>query len=350
MSPKVSVIVDNYNYARFLGQTIDSVIAQDYPHVELIVVDDGSTDDSRSVIERYGSRLLPVFQRNGGQAAAFNAGFARSTGELILFLDSDDVLWPECLSEVTARWRRGLAKLHFNLEFIDSEGGRIGQTFFQRPLPSGDLRKSALATGIVESMPTSGNVFSRKFLDTVMPVPESAWKRGPDVYLFNLAALAGETAAIDRPLGGYRVHGSNMSSVVRGITVNLTDLKILLERERQTDHLLAANARRFGLEYRIGTLTSSFAHLQQLSIYQKLCHGLDEPTRKERWHTFLSTAAALLSCKSMPMTKRIAVLAWTLCVFCAPRWLAEKLIVAGYRRGAVVSAPRFAFSNLPSRS
>jgi glycosyltransferase involved in cell wall biosynthesis len=350
MSPKISVIVDNYNYARFLARTIDSVLAQDYPDVELIVVDDGSTDDSRSIIERYGGRLLAIFQENGGQASAFNAGFARSSGGLVLFLDSDDVLWPDCLSEVTRRWRLGLSKLHFNLEFIDAEDRRIGKTFFKPPLPAGDLRANALATGIVESMPTSGNVFSREFLETVMPVPEAAWRRGPDVYLFNVAALAGETAAIDKPLGGYRVHGLNMSSVVRGIVVNLYDLKVLLERERQTDLLLTESARKLGLEYRAGTLTTSFAHLQQLVIYQKLSRGAEEIAPAELNRTFLAAASALFAWKATSLRKRVALLLWTLCVFLAPRAIAEKLVVMGYRRGAVVSAPRFAFSNLTSRS
>src|SRR5215213_900396 len=93
--PLVSVIIDNYNYGRFLREAIDSALGQTYPRVEVIVVDDGSTDDSRAVIAAYGDRVVPVLKENGGQASAFNAGFAASRGELICFLDADDTFMPE---------------------------------------------------------------------------------------------------------------------------------------------------------------------------------------------------------------------------------------------------------------
>jgi glycosyltransferase involved in cell wall biosynthesis len=71
--PLVSVIVNNYNYARFLPDAIDSALRQTYGHVEVIVVDDGSTDESRVVIASYGNRIRAVLKRNGGQGSAFNA-------------------------------------------------------------------------------------------------------------------------------------------------------------------------------------------------------------------------------------------------------------------------------------
>src|SRR5688572_29854944 len=92
--PLVSVIVNNYNYGRFLAQAIDSALSQDYPRLEVIVVDDGSTDDSREIIARYGSKISPVLKANGGQASAFNAGFNASRGDVVIFLDSDDQLAP----------------------------------------------------------------------------------------------------------------------------------------------------------------------------------------------------------------------------------------------------------------
>src|SRR6188768_2225570 len=96
--PLVSIVIDNYNYARFLRAAVDSALAQAYPRVEVVVVDDGSTDDSREVIARYGDRISAVFKPNGGQASAFNAGFAASHGDLVLFLDSDDVLLPSAVA------------------------------------------------------------------------------------------------------------------------------------------------------------------------------------------------------------------------------------------------------------
>ena len=87
-----SIIINNYNYGRFLADAIDSALSQTYPHVEVIVVDDGSTDSSRVIIGRYGDRITAVLKENGGQASAFNAGFRVSLGETIVFLDADDIL------------------------------------------------------------------------------------------------------------------------------------------------------------------------------------------------------------------------------------------------------------------
>jgi glycosyltransferase involved in cell wall biosynthesis len=93
--PLVSVVIPVYNGARFLAQAIDSVLAQTYPAIEVVVVDDGSTDDSRDLIARYGDRVVAVSQANGGVARARNAGIRASRGELVAFLDQDDWWRPE---------------------------------------------------------------------------------------------------------------------------------------------------------------------------------------------------------------------------------------------------------------
>src|SRR5262245_3573828 len=97
--PLASIIVNNYNYGRFLRGAFDSTLAQAYPNKEVIVVDDGSTDESREIIASYGNQIIPVLKENGGQASAFNAGFAVSRGESVLFLDSDDLLLPSTLEK-----------------------------------------------------------------------------------------------------------------------------------------------------------------------------------------------------------------------------------------------------------
>lgn len=89
--PLVSILINNHNYERFIGESIDSALNQDYPHTEVVVVDDGSTDNSRQIIASYNNRIVPVFKENGGQASPFNVGFAASKGETICLLNSDDV-------------------------------------------------------------------------------------------------------------------------------------------------------------------------------------------------------------------------------------------------------------------
>jgi len=97
-SPLVSVIIPNYNHARYLPQAIDSVLAQDYPHYEIIVVDDGSTDDSRTVAARYQDRIEYIWQKNRGLSAARNTGLQTARGDLIGLLDADDLYEPDFLS------------------------------------------------------------------------------------------------------------------------------------------------------------------------------------------------------------------------------------------------------------
>ena len=93
-NPKVSILINNYNYGRFLAEAIDSALAQTYKNLEVIVVDDGSTDNSREIIASYSDRIVPVLKENGGQASAFNAGFERARSDWIAFLDSDDIFFP----------------------------------------------------------------------------------------------------------------------------------------------------------------------------------------------------------------------------------------------------------------
>ena len=105
--PTVSAVINNHNYGRFLGQAIESVLGQTYPAklIELVVVDDGSTDGSRRVIESFAGRVKAVYQERGGQAAAINAGVQAATGDIVCLLDSDDWWRPEKIARV-AKWFR----------------------------------------------------------------------------------------------------------------------------------------------------------------------------------------------------------------------------------------------------
>ncbi len=93
----VSVIIPCYNQAHYLGKTIESVLSQTYPKVEIIVVNDGSPDDTRAVVARY-PQVKYVYQENQGLSGARNTGFSNSTGEYVVFLDSDDKLLPHALA------------------------------------------------------------------------------------------------------------------------------------------------------------------------------------------------------------------------------------------------------------
>ena len=94
---KVSVAIPTYNRAHYICETIDSVLVQTYKDYEIIVVDDGSTDNTREILKRYGGKIKYFYQANQGQASAWNYAVSQSSGEYIAFLDDDDLWFPEKL-------------------------------------------------------------------------------------------------------------------------------------------------------------------------------------------------------------------------------------------------------------
>lgn len=207
-----SIIVDNYNYGRFLKEAIESALNQTYPHKEVVVVDDGSADNSREIIAGFGDRIIPVVKENGGQASAFNAGFRKSRGEVILFLDSDDALLPSAVENAVACFREGgVAKTHWPLWQFDEQGIRTGESMPLEDLQEGDLRPLVLRNGPdgYTSPPTTGNAWSRTYLEQVMPIPQADYRICADSYLLALAPLFGTIKRIAEPQGLYRLHGAN---------------------------------------------------------------------------------------------------------------------------------------------
>jgi len=95
LMPRVSVVIPTYNYARYVGKAIQSVLEQDYPNLEVIVVDDGSIDQTKEVVKPYLARIKYLYQQNGGTAAALNLGIGSSTGKYVCWLSSDDYFLPD---------------------------------------------------------------------------------------------------------------------------------------------------------------------------------------------------------------------------------------------------------------
>src|SRR5436309_11842716 len=144
-APLASIIVNNYNYGRFLREAVDSALNQTYRNTEVIVVDDGSTDGSPEVIASYGERIVPVLKQNGGQNSALNAGFSRSRGDVIIFLDSDDLLLPSAVENVMRYFDDpNVAKVHWPLWLIDEGGRRSGNVWPSGTLVDGHLREAII--------------------------------------------------------------------------------------------------------------------------------------------------------------------------------------------------------------
>jgi len=211
--PVVSILINNYNYGRFLGEAIDSALKQTYSKTEVIVVDDGSTDNSRDVIAKYGDRIITDLKSNGGQASAFNAGFKACTGDIICILDSDDAFIPEKVSEIVEIFTSDseIGWCYHTLNIFDASLGK-----FLRSDPEGlpsrkiDFR-SSIQTGKLPSFApaTSGLCFKRSVIEKILPMPE-AITHISDYYVKWTALSLSPGFFLSKDLAIQKVHGGNM--------------------------------------------------------------------------------------------------------------------------------------------
>ncbi|WP_429316196.1 glycosyltransferase family 2 protein [Paraburkholderia sp. GAS448] len=205
----VTIVICNYNYAAYLRGAIDSALTQTVGTTTVMVIDDGSTDNSREIIHSYGDRINAVFQDNGGQVAAYNHALQRVDTPWVIFLDADDLLYPDAVKEVIAAFASGdFVKVQFKLQVMTADGTRTGVTVPQSGAVAGCgalLRKGWL----YPSPPGSGNAYRVDALKRIFPVPVTTDNiYGADFYAIYGVALIGNVCAIDHALGGYRVHRS----------------------------------------------------------------------------------------------------------------------------------------------
>ena len=209
--PTITVLIDTFNYGHFIDEAIESVLSQDFPmeQVEILVVDDGSTDDTSDRMKKYGSRIRYLRKSNGGQASAFNFGFARSHGEIVALLDADDRWLPDKLLCVTREFekRPEVGLVYHRLREYDMQTGKSQDAPFEAI--SGFVPSNLKHVILFEGFTTSSLAFRRGAIEPLLPIPEEL-KIQADAYLGNLAIFVTAVAAIERPLAIYRIHGSNL--------------------------------------------------------------------------------------------------------------------------------------------
>jgi len=209
---RVTVLVDTYNYGHFIEQAIDSVLTQDFPReqTEVLVVDDGSADDTADRVRRYGDRVQYFYKPNGGQASALNFGISRARGEIVAFLDGDDYWLPGKLQRIGAEFEK------------HPEAGMVYHNFFYKrdtspdQLPNSGLagvsgflpgnRKSLLSYDL---LPTATLAFRRNVLQRLLPIPENLIVQA-DAHLSACVVFLAPIVYVDEPLTVYRVHEGNL--------------------------------------------------------------------------------------------------------------------------------------------
>jgi glycosyltransferase involved in cell wall biosynthesis len=209
--PLLSIIINNYNYGEFVGEAIKSALAQPTGLAEVIIVDDGSTDNSREVIRKYADRATVILQSNGGQGAACNAGLLKARGDWVIFLDADDILLERAAEFLAGVVSPGVSKVTWQMFRIGRDGRRLGGLLPQETPETSVISKLANhgPMSFVYS-PTTGNAWSKQMLDAVCPIPEKEFPDTIDGYLAHTAPFYGRIVRIDRSLSSYRVHGENM--------------------------------------------------------------------------------------------------------------------------------------------
>jgi Glycosyl transferase family 2 len=250
----VDIVVTNHNYGRFLAEALSSACAQTHPEVSVIAVDDGSTDQSRAVLDRFSDRVDVLLKEHGGQASALNAGFERCRGDVLLLLDADDVLRPDAAARVSAAFAAdpALAKVQFRMAVMDRDGRRTGAvkpTSHLSP-PVGDLRAAELAFPFdLPWLPGGGTAFRAEVVRRLLPIPEGAYPDwGADWYLIHLTALLGSAAAVDEVCAEYRVHGENGYEQER-TDLDLGHVRRSIEFARATRPCLEQLADELGLSH-----------------------------------------------------------------------------------------------------
>jgi glycosyltransferase involved in cell wall biosynthesis len=212
---KLSVLINNYNYARFLPEALASVAAQSLPPHEIIVVDDGSTDESAEVLATLRGTfpsLRPYFQRNGGQLAAMRSAMRLASGDWCLFLDADDAWEPDHLASAA----RALAASPDVAVWYSGHQESEGPPLFRSKWPAGATGPCAAlvsATGVRIGTITSAIGLRRDMVREILELPEeldASWRIRADDVLLYTSALAGAVIYYSpEPTVSYRIHGRN---------------------------------------------------------------------------------------------------------------------------------------------
>ena len=211
IKPLVSVIIPTYNRAQYICNAIDSVLAQTYRNIEVIVVDDGSTDDTRCILSRYGPNIRYVFQNNAGPSAARNNGITKARGRLIAFLDSDDIWLPEKLERQVQLIAdsRDIGLVNCGYYAIDASGKiTTGPTIMKNYKNKKLFLKEFMVHNIL-CAGVSGSLIKRDCFDKLGLFNEDLWA-GEDWDMWLRIAKHYDVKFVEEPLIKYRLHGANL--------------------------------------------------------------------------------------------------------------------------------------------
>ena len=213
--PRISIVITSYNQGRYLADAIESVISQDYSNLELVIIDGGSTDKSKDIIQQYEPRLSYwASEADNGQSEAINKGFQKCTGDIITFLSSDDLYLPNACTYVAEQWKKhpGCGAIVGGFKFIDENGEFSENTISPRlPYPSPiDLRSIPPKAWRLHQVST---FYTRNALDQVGRNVREDLLYVMDRELLFRVAKEFEIVLDERPYAAFRRHSESKSMV-----------------------------------------------------------------------------------------------------------------------------------------
>jgi glycosyltransferase involved in cell wall biosynthesis len=319
MSAQITVIINSYNYGRYIRQAIESVIGQGYPNKQIVVVDDGSTDDSRAIIHQYRDVAKIISHRNMGQARSCLVAARHATGDIIQFLDSDDYLLPGALSQIVQKFETGVSKVQFQLCPINSNGETVGRPW---PIQNNSIDSRTIISrirrnGCYASPPTSGNAYRA---DVVRSIGSIDYESSIDGIIYLYAPFVGEIRHINHPLASYRYHDANYSQHGKLDPRRLRDeIRIHHERIKHLNTLVQARDSSFV------PITNTRHHSVVLikSVMKAVCDG-----NRPSLSTLLRYCGSAFADR-IPPVKLVQLVVWSLAVYLSPRDL--RIALATYK-------------------
>ncbi len=317
--PFFSIIINNYNYAAFLPQAVESCLNQAYDRYEVIVVDDGSQDRSRAIIESYGDRIIPVLKANGGQASAINAGFNASQGDVIVLLDADDYLFPHALNTLANAWGQSdkTAQVQCRLNLVGPQGEAID--LYPAPeiaFDQGDVRSLLRQRGRYSTTVTSGISFHRRVLSQILPIPEADFRISADGYLVSVAPFYGPISAVEIAIGARRKHQNNFWAPL-GTTVCVSHLHDSIRHDfLRYQYLSQASGERIAID-QLGL--HDHLHLMARLPSCRLAPGQHPCPKDQPAKLALSGLRALWKLPSYRNRRKLLISSWFLWVGFAPQ-------------------------------
>lgn len=213
--PRVTVLIDTYNHEKFIERAIRSVLDQDIPmdNVEILVVDDGSTDRTPEIVLQFDPQVKLIRKENGGQASAFNWGFSHARGEIIATLDGDDWWAKEKLRRVLETMEAnpgvGIVGHGFHEEYADGRSPGLILPGENYSLDLSSRENGELFRHVAAFFGTSRMTVRKRVLERILPVPEGL-RFEADEYIFTLAPAIGPAMILNEPLCNYAIHSGNL--------------------------------------------------------------------------------------------------------------------------------------------